>query len=346
MDIHSSKDALREMTQPKSGQILNAAESSHSVDLGGLPKDAIKAMIEKLNQRSQKATRVFNNEYDLTTNDLKQLMEKVLQEFNACAIIANAATASVVLSKNQRFDFSSWQEFEEFDISQPQTTKSLSFSITLDVIRGENQTPERYEVQVSVQNNPAMFGIQIGPLGIRPVEGFEVPPAHLVAAVNFNNYILGKNILSTIEEWEKSLRRREAKVRNFFQKWSSSIRVVLGFLATLSGIYACRLPLAEVNFSEPNAVAKFAIVSTAIIYTFHFVGSSLAKEVERQIDRQLPHNNITLTEGDKRALEKRAKRNGKTVAKSLLFFGGVATQVICSITATAIWTKLKSMGLF
>jgi len=130
------------MTKSKSGEIVDPTEASHSVDLGGLPKDAIKAIIEKLNQKSQKATRVFNNEYDLSTSDLKQLMEKVVQEFNACSIISNAATASIVLSKNQRFDFSSWKEFEEFDVSQPQTTKSLSFGITLDVIRGENQTPE------------------------------------------------------------------------------------------------------------------------------------------------------------------------------------------------------------
>lgn len=187
------------MNTAKSGDIINPNENSHSLDLGGLPKDAIKALIEKLNQKSQRVTRVFKSEYDISVNDLKQLMIKIVDEFNACSIISNTATATVVLSKNQRFDFSTWAEFEDFDKSQPQTTKSLTFSITLDVLRGDNEVPERYSVQISVQNNPAQFGIQIGPFGIRPVDGFDIPPAPLVAVVNFNNYILGKNLNSTVE---------------------------------------------------------------------------------------------------------------------------------------------------
>jgi len=75
------------------------------------------------------------------------------------------------------------------------------------------------------------------------------------------------------------------------------------------------------------------------------MGTLFAKQVERHIDRQIPHNNITLTEGDKRAAEKRNTKNGKTVAKSLLFFAGVVLQILCSIAATAIWGKLKTIGL-
>ncbi|MGJ8590384.1 MAG: hypothetical protein ACSHXW_20015 [Yoonia sp.] len=334
------------MTDKKQGQIIGPSESSHSVDLGGLPKDAIKAIIEKLNQRSQRATRVFKDDYDISVNDLKQLMSKIVEEFNACSIISNASSASVILSKNQRFDFSSWTEFENFDQSQPQTTKSLTFGLTLDVIRGKNEVPERYSVQVSIQNNPAMFGIQIGPFGIRPVDSFEMPPAPLVASINFNNYILGKNIISTIEDWEKSLKRRESPVRKIFQKWSSTIRSGLHFAAALAGIYACNLLILLIDLSSENGLAIFILWSAGIIYTSYKVGSFLAFRVERQIDRQVPQSNITLTDGDRRLEEKRGRKNAISVFKSALFFSGIVLQIVCSIAATKIFNVMENIGLF
>jgi hypothetical protein len=334
------------MTDKKQGQIMDPSHSSHSVDLGGLPQDAIKAIIEKLNQRSQRVTRIFKDDYDISVNDLKQLMAKIIDEFNACKIISNAPSASVVLSKNQRFDFSNWAEFESFDQSQPQTTKSLTFGITLDVIRGENEAPERYTVQVSIQNNPAMFGIQIGPFGIRPVDSFEMPPAPLVASINFNNYILGKNIISTIEDWEKSLKRRDAPIRKIFQKWSSNIRSGLHFSATLAGIYACNVLINLIDFSSNNGVAIFMLWGAGIIYISHKVGSFLAFKVKWQIDRQVPQSNITLTDGDRRLEEKRARKNAISVFKSALFFSGIIIQIVCSIAATKIFNVMENIGLF
>jgi len=190
-----------------------------------------------------------------------------------------------------------------------------------------------------------MFGIQIGPLGILPVDGFQVPPAPLVASVNFNNYILGKNILSTIEDWEKSLKKRDTRYRDFCQKWSSSLRSVLSFSATLAGIYACRLPLSLVAEDTTRDLGWFILVCAAVVYIFHSVGGYFAQQVERHIDRQVPQNNITLTEGDKRAAEKRDSKNKKTLFKSGLFVLGVVVQLACSLAATAIWAWLIAKGI-
>ncbi|WP_156874943.1 hypothetical protein [Sulfitobacter alexandrii] len=337
IEYRVAKFGGKPVSESKSGQVFNPNESSHSLDLGSLPRDAIKALIEKLNQRSQRVTRVFKSDYDLSVNELKQLMTKILDEFHACSIISNAAAATVVLSKNQRFDFSSWSEFEEFDKSQSQTTKSLTFQITLDVIRGEIETPERYTVQISVQNNPAQFGIQIGPFGIRPVDSFEIPPAPLVAAITFNNYIIGKNLIATVEDWEKSLKKRESPVRKKFQKWSSSINAALVFMATIAGVYACRLPLETVDLNQPKGLGIFLLWSAAVIYSFYTAGSFFASRVEREVDRQLPYNNITLTEGDKRLEEKRSGKNRKTALKAFSYFVAVLVQIGCSLAATGIW---------
>ncbi len=322
----------------KTGQVIQPGDTGHSVDLEGLPHDAIKAIIKKLNERSQKSTHIFTDEYQITIENLKLLMTKVVQEFDSCTIISQTSSASIVLSNNQRFDFSSWDQFEEFDTSQPEKTRSISLSVTIDVIRGQNETPERYSVQVSVQNNPASFGIQIGPLGLRPVDGFQVPPAPIVVTVDFNNYILGKNLSSTIENWEKALKRRNPTFRVFFQKRSANIRAILAFASTLSGIFACRIMIDNWDLSPTNNLGWFLLISAATIYAFYTIGGFLSKQAERQIDRQQASNNITLTEGDKRKEEQVEQKNKRSVYKAIAFSFGVVMQISCSIAATKIWT--------
>lgn len=123
-------------------EIIEPGDAGHSVDVNALPLEALRGILKKLNEKSQSATRLFSKNYKLSIGDIRQLMEKVGQEFHSCTVISKSATASLILSKNERHDFRTWREFEEFDTSQVKRTSSLSVELTYDVIRNDGETPE------------------------------------------------------------------------------------------------------------------------------------------------------------------------------------------------------------
>ncbi len=329
------------MTDTSSGQII-PADASQVVDVDKLPKDALKAIIAKLNERSQSVTQIFKDEYRIKVSDLRQLIAQLKDEFSACTIISLRANATVLLSNNQRFDFGSFEEFEEFDSSQPEKTKSLSFEMTIDVLRGEDRIPERYTAQISIQNNPPAFGIQIGPLGIRPIDSFEAPPAPIAATVRFNNYIIGKNLIGTIENWEKSLTKVTREKTRWLQKKSSSISQAISVAGTFAGIYACRAFLGIIDDASPTTIGQFFIISAGVVFAFHTLSEYLGRSVERNIDRLSGKSNISITRGDENRDVKIDKKNKVSIIKAISFSAGVVLQIVCSISASYIFLFLTS----
>lgn len=192
-----------------SSQIIDPDQSSHSVSLDGLPVGALRAIIAKLNERSQAATRSYNNNYDLSVSDISQILQKIQQEFKGRTILSMSATVSLFLTKGQRHDFASWKEFDDFDTSHKEKTRSISLEVVIDVLDGNDGSPERYQCQVSVQNNPSAFGFVIGPISISNIDNAGLPPTPIAATVKYNNYVVGKNLLATIDDWESTLKQRE-----------------------------------------------------------------------------------------------------------------------------------------
>ncbi|SIO44871.1 hypothetical protein SAMN05444722_2221 [Rhodovulum sp. ES.010] len=324
------------------GDIIPPNQSGPLVDLRDLPTDALRALIDRLNKKSQTATRIFEGEYEIKIEDLKRLLDQIRQEFAGSTKLNVSASATILTSKNRKFDFSTWEEFETFDTSQPENTRSLTVGLIADVLRGEKNDFERFEVEVSIQNNPAQFGIQIGPLGVRPVSGFEVPPAPIVAQVKFPDYILGKNIISTIESWEQALPRRATDFRKRVQKRSHMIRAATVFSTTAAALAACfiiynfRMEQLSSAFSLPSMLFLGALVT----YCLHSTGSFFASQIERNIDRQRPHYNVILTAGDQRKEEQRKIENSKYRMRAIYFALASSAQVLVSLFAEYLARKL------
>jgi len=315
----------------KNSDIIGSSTDGSLIDLNQLPADAVRALIDRLNTRSQVVTRIFDDEYRLTVDDLKRLLEKVNQEFSGCKKINITPTATIVTSKNRRFDFSSWQEFQDFDRSQPERTRSLTVSLIADILRGDKKDFERFEIEISVQNNPAQFGIQIGPLGIRPIASFDIPPAPIVAKVKFPDYILGKNILATIEDWEQSLTKQDGGIRKRLTRYSHQIRQAIEFLATTSALLGIALLIEANIFNGGLSTASLIFLGATGVYILRASGSQFGTLVERNIDKQRPHANIILTQGDKLEKEKRDKNNRSFALRALSYSMLVTIQIVISV---------------
>lgn len=331
------------MTTDNSVEIIDPKDNGHSVSVDGLPEDALRAIIGKLNERSQKATRSFNKGYDIQVEDIKQLIDKIYQEFSGRKIISTSATVSLFLSKGRRHDFRSWDEFAEFDTSMNQTTRSISVEVTVDILDGNNQSPERYQCQVSVQNNPTSLGFIIGPLHFAPADQPGIPPVPIAATVEFNNYVVGKNLLNTIDEWEASLKRAGRGLAIKLRDYSQEMRRLILVLAVLSGVgFSHQISGFLPSSAELNSnLQDWLAISAFSLVIFGYVGELAGRYAERFIDRQRNPRNIVITKGDENAEAKRLSRNKGYLARASIGVGIVVLQIATAVFAEPI---IKAIG--
>ncbi|MDI3335051.1 hypothetical protein QKW60_01385 [Defluviimonas aestuarii] len=325
-------------------QIIAPGDSGHSVDLQSLPTESLRGIINKLNEKSQSATRLFRDNYQISVDDIRQLIEKITQEFHSCTVIAQSATVSLFLSQNERHDFRTWNDFESFDTSQSGRTNSIQVEVTHDVIRNKGETPERYVVQVSIQNMPGSRGFVLGPISIGPMGEFPTPPSPIAMTVSYNNYILGKNLISTVEQWERALERREHKWITGLQRRSSLIAEVAFVVGIVSGV------LAAANITSIYTILDISRLSTEqwiiraalCVVVFSYIGKVTGEFTERHIDKYSLPNNITLTKGDRNHQSKLAKSNTRTLVKSAVGFALVIFEIVVGTWAAEIVPSVHS----
>ena len=322
------------MPDNNSPQILGPGESGHSVSVTELPRNALKAIISKLNERSQSATRSYRGNYDIATHDLKHLLDKIHQEFSGRTVINASATVSLFLSKGQRHDFRNWKEFTEFDTTQIEKTRSLSLEVTIDVFNQESELPERYQAQIAVQNNPSEFGFVIGPISFGPSEHAGIPGVPIQATVHFNNYIIGKNILSTIDNWHDNLKKREKDLLSKFKRWSATLREALTYCGTIAGIWFGQAITS--NTLADSDWQVLAALYASIVFSFWQIAKFSGAYSERFIDRRQDHANLIVTTGDHRAEERRLKNNQSYFKKSFMGLIVVAFQISVAVMAEPI----------
>lgn len=302
--------------------------------------EAWKAIIKKLNARSQKVTKVFKKNYSLKLEHLQQLIKKIEQEFARDTIVSLICNATLLMSSNRRFEFRSWGELVEFDRSQSEKTRSVSFEITIDTFNKETQNPERYVVQLSVQNNPASFGIRIGPLGITPIDAFEVPPAPIACTIEYSDYILGKNLLGTVEEWEKALPSHESPILDRLQRRSSFIARMITGLSTAAAVFACRVlsPSADAGSAE---LFMSIIYSALLVLIAFYIAREVSRQIERSIDVMQRPQNIIVTQGDINGEAARKKSNRGNTLRATVWILLVVLQAILTIFIERIVTEIQ-----
>jgi hypothetical protein len=324
------------------GQIIPPDNNSgqHLVDVNTLPKNVLGAIIRKLNEKTQRSTQSFKDEYIVSISDIKQLVAKLRQELEGNEPISESISVSLHLNTNQRFDFSSWEDFEKFDTSQAERTKSVSFEYIKD-FANDDGTLERYKVQVAVQNVPGQYHFFFGPITLRRIEDAGLPPVPIHSSVEYSNYIKGKNLTGTIDSWVKSLDINDRKIVSLLQQNSRKIAIGGQFFATFAAISGSILFI-PMNSGSLEEIAYLAGYSAAFIYLAMNLGKILSGMVERNLDRHESQNTISITKGDLSRNRQIEKKNNSVMRAAAFFGTGILIQILCSIAASYIFESIKN----
>ena len=318
------------------GEVV-ANSNSGSLSIENLPKGVLRAIIERLNEKSQRSTKIYQGSYAININHLKNLFTKIGDEFSGRLVISESANVSLALDDNARHDFRSWEEFELFDQSQAEKTKSLSFEYTIDSANHQGEV-QRYKTQVSVQNTPSRFGLMLGPIRVQSVSDFGIPPVPIHASVEYTDFIIGKNLITTIDKWEKSLPRREPIVPNWISKNSDKFQLMLEISTTLASIAACRF-YTQIWPSQQYPGAQFPILLTtaATIFVGFHLGRFFSSQMQKNIVRVKTASNITITSGDSNYDSSIKSGNRNNARRAIGLFIGCVLQVALGLAGNQIW---------
>jgi hypothetical protein len=307
-----------------------------------LPASVLKAIINKINERTQVTRKIFKSDYNTTADDLKLLLDRVNDEFRGKYVIARRATVTIVMENNARHDFNSWEDFSRFDSAQPERTKSVSIEASISMLDAE-QTLQSFKVQVSIQNDVPKIGMFIGPISLLRMDNIGIPPVPMLASIDYNDFIMGKNLLSTVESWERGLPKREPTGLRKLQEHSHKIRNAINLLSRASSIYLC-LFLASLLDAATN-LNNFVIwvtYSFLFIYLASELGRFVGRRVERNIDAIDAGPNFTFSRGDLNH-EKKIRTNNKNFkTHAILYFSASVVQILLSVTANWVWEILKN----
>ncbi|NVK45466.1 MAG: hypothetical protein HWE33_04105 [Rhodobacteraceae bacterium] len=321
-------------------QIISSAETGHSVSVDGMPKEAWEAIIRKLNQRGVSVTKTFASSYQTQLEDIRELLRKVDEQFEGINKIDRTCNVSLILKNNQRHDFGDWNEFESFDHKTPERTRSINVELTYDVWRETKQEPERYSIEVAIQNQPAELGFRLGPLNMVRASSFALPPVPIACKVEGSSYVLSQNLISRIEQWENGLRKQNNFFVDKLRPQSHKVREVASFLGSFSFLGIAYAVRPNAPTSTIPDLAEWILVSVSALAIFYGLATVLSRGIERNIDRHQSLNNFIMTKGDRNQDEKVSKNNQSLTIKSLVYLTSIVIQILIGIGSGIILQKM------
>lgn len=313
------------------------AGGGHLVDVQKLPPDVLSQILRRLNQRSQRSTQIFNEDFHIVPDDIKSLFDRIRQEFGASNCLSESLSVSLYLRSGRRVDFLTWDEFRSYDSAQADRTKSITVTYTRDLLN-EVKDFERYRVQISIHNLNGRMPFLIGPISLSRVEDVGVPPVPVFLSVDYTDFIRGKNIVSTVEKWIEGLDKNEKKFLVKLQKHSDKIKQAMINMAVFVSIFACSHFIPDV---KGGVAGLYVHISYALMFVFasYVFSKWMSEQAETAIDRQRVPNVISLTRGDIKFDKKLSSDNSAYVKKAGWWTFGLIVQISCSLAASYIWAK-------
>lgn len=321
-------------------EIIPAGSAGHSIDITGLPRSALAAIINELNKKSQKIGKGFEGNYRINLSSLGGLISKIDDEFSNCRILSKSCSVDLSLEGKQRQQFNGSEALRDFEKDISETTSSVEVELIYDVFRSDQTIPERYTVQVSISNLPASVKRAIMQI---PFFGTSKFPS-IMCTIQFANYVLGKNILSAVESWERTLSKRTRKAIDFSQRYSHLIPQagkVVGMISGFAISYRLIDYLALTESSSNANLALWALTSAAITYALMITSIALGRYSENMIDSYEFGGNLIITTGDKRREEEESRDNRKITARVAIAASFILLQLALGVSASYIFNALQ-----
>lgn len=288
---------MAKLTNEGNGLILTSAENFKIAQ----------ALYHIITGKTEKTTKLYKSNYHITFEDIEQLYAKLTQMLTQWEILGSTCNIIISHCNDGNDEYSSFERFRLYDSSKATAVEDITFSFSFLLKQkaiGDDrcESVQNYNITVRLLNKVAFYNNRkraLNPQFIRIVT-----EDNMILEIEYVDYAIARNIISTIDSWESELNKNDNnKVLDFIQSISMyfpRITQVILFIIT------CLVLINNINSDLVDfiSLARFGLFSTLIVFTFFQLGHYLGKYLENNIDGLISTAYIELNRGDKKELKR------------------------------------------
>jgi hypothetical protein len=301
----------------------------------------LQGIYHELTGKSEEISKNYKEPYRIEFNDIVQLNHQITQICEQYQIRASNFSATVFYVNDTKEQFSSFERFQIFNAGSSSPVESILLTYDFLILLPQVNKPQTYKLevrlasQVAVQNKMRsdMFNI---PKVIRIMGGTRTA----MVSITYVDYAVARNVLHTVDEWFKSLKRdTDGAFWLFLQRHSDYIPLLMRYAAAL----AASIVIVDYSghFLSQKSTLKdlgvYVVVSLTSLFAVYKLAHHMGSAAEDSVDGWSQLGWLCLTEGDKREVEAaRARAKSSKLWACIKAAGALSMSIVSKVAAVII----------
>lgn len=280
----------------------------------------VQSIFHELTGKVEEMSKSFSDTFRIEFVDLEQLNFKILQCCEQYDVRADNFSAKIFYINDTADTFTSFDKFRVFNSSSYSSVESVLLTYSILILLPKIRSPQNYTITIRLASKVAISNKMSKEAYPMPNWILRMGRANIaVVSIKYVDYSVARNILTTVDDWMKSVKKSPtSKTLVFIQKHSHFIPDVFKYILVLVGAFSVirLIPWALEVGPTFEKFAYFTFLSFFGLFFLYQLGLKLGRVTEHAVDKWSALSYLKLTTGDKEEILKSENCNKKTLIRA------------------------------
>ena len=275
---------------------------------------AAQALYWAVTGKTEKLTRTFGNDHEITREALRQLHAKCDQVCTQWTVLLKSSDITLRHIDGSTDTFSSFDRFTVYDASRTAAVDVITYTFNTLLRLPSIEKPQNYKLTVRIVSAVALEKRLSNDAETHMIYPGMYGPGGITVEIEYVDYAIARNLMSMAESWVKEVEQQTTNwpaLRAFFRKWGHwfpfCAQTAVGIAGAFALAAATRLALPDTAL--PTDAARWLILAVALIGVYTTTAWWVAEVVARLFHRLRPVTAIELNKGDTRLNKEHRKHS-------------------------------------
>lgn len=295
----------------------------------------------ELTGKTEDVSKSYSDSFQIVHADFEQLHHRVSQCCEQYSITASSCHIKVYYTNDTQETYSTFEQFRNFNAGSSSSIESVFIKYNFLILLPRLNQPQSYTLSVRTASRISIER------KMRDEMPFHVPKILRVmggrtgvVTVEYVDYVVARTLLNVVDEWFKTLpKARTNRYWEAVRKRSDYLRLIARY--TVGAIVALLIFLALPTFIPPNATllqfAQVFLCASVGLFGSYRLANHFGRSAEDSVDNWSELSYVSLTAGDKKAIEDaREKNKHSLLAAALKFISALLVSVVAKLIISLI----------